>query len=284
MENDNNISVSIIIPVYNVERYLRKCLDSVVNQTLRDIEIILVNDASPDNSLSICKEYQSKDNHIKIIDKKQNEGVDKARFSGINIARGKYVTFVDSDDWLANNQVLAEMYAKAEEYNADYVEIGMSRVLGNRIKIKRKKAIPVVGLIEQPELFEKYYVSFFGHNILPVNIWGKLYRRSVIENAKMLPSGITMGEDLVFNMKLFPHLKRIYIMSSHGYCYRYGGMTNRYNPKLLPDLKFLYRLKQDLIKKYNYDKAFNLTRYELKNVLCSDIKQRILYNLGGVMS
>ena len=88
------VQVSIIVPVYNVEKYLSKCLESLINQTLKDIEIICVNDGSTDNSLSILKEYANKDSRIKIIDK-QNEGVSVARNTGIEVATGEYLMFVD---------------------------------------------------------------------------------------------------------------------------------------------------------------------------------------------
>ena len=96
------VKVSIIVPVYNVEKYLSKCLESLINQTLKDIEIICVNDGSTDNSLSILKEYANKDSRIKIIDK-QNEGVSVARNTGIEVATGEYLIFVDSDDYLVEN-------------------------------------------------------------------------------------------------------------------------------------------------------------------------------------
>ncbi len=101
----NKIQVSVIIPVYNVEQYLRQCLDSVCNQTFKDIEIIIVNDCSPDNSLEIIKEYQRKDERIVLVDLKQNVGLGFARNEGMKVAKGKYITFVDSDDWIANNYV-----------------------------------------------------------------------------------------------------------------------------------------------------------------------------------
>src|SRR5690625_1641691 len=91
--------VSIIIPIYNVENYLEKCLNSVINQTLNEIEIILINDGSPDESLNICKIYQNKDKRIKIINQK-NHGVSHARNQGIKIATGQYIGFIDPDDWV----------------------------------------------------------------------------------------------------------------------------------------------------------------------------------------
>ncbi len=115
-----NISVSVIIPVYNVEKYLRQCLDSVVNQTFKDIEIIVINDCSPDNSLQIIKEYQQKDKRIVFVDLKQNIGIGLVRNEGLKIAKGKYVTFIDSDDWIANNYIEI-LYNTIEKYKYDVI-------------------------------------------------------------------------------------------------------------------------------------------------------------------
>lgn len=272
--------ISVIIPIYNTAKYLSQCIDSILNQTYKNIEIILVNDASPDNSLSICQSYCNKDERIILIDKKKNEGVDKARFSGLEVAKGKYVTFIDSDDWLENPEILSIMHQKAEETHVDYVEMGMQRVMDRHKWIKSKGISPVTGLIQTPALFDKYYISFFGYNILSVNMAGKLYRKSTLDKAHLAPSGICMGEDLVFNLQLFPHLKSIYILDTIGYNYRFGGMTTKYNKHLYPDLKYLYILKEKLIEQYQYYKAWDYIRIEMKNVLCSDIYQRIIFNVG----
>jgi len=110
----SNVKVSVIIPVYNVEKYLRECLESVINQTLTDIEIICINDGSKDNSLSILKEYAQKDERIKIIDKK-NEGVAVARNLGIKISKGEFVCFIDPDDYYPYNDILETLFNKAIE-------------------------------------------------------------------------------------------------------------------------------------------------------------------------
>ena len=115
----NDIAVSIIVPVYNAKEYLVKCLDSVVNQTLKNIEIIFVDDGSTDGSSEICKEYAAKDNRI-IYFKKENEGLAAARQDGIERASGEYVGFVDSDDWLELN-MYERMYTVAKENDADVV-------------------------------------------------------------------------------------------------------------------------------------------------------------------
>ena len=115
------IKVSIIIPVYNTEKYLKKCLESVCNQTLKDIEIICINDCSTDNSLEILKEYSAKDNRIKIIDFKENKGAAVARNTGIDEAQGEYLGFVDSDDFV-DLDFYEKLYNKAIETEADVVK------------------------------------------------------------------------------------------------------------------------------------------------------------------
>lgn len=271
--------ISVIIPVYNTAKFLSTCIKSVINQTFEDIEIILVNDASTDNSIHICNTFKGKDNRIVLIDKKQNEGVEKARYDGILVAKGNYICFVDSDDWLEKD-ALKKMYDKAIETDADYVEIGMQRVL-DRHKIIKRATYPIIkGLITQPQLFDLYYISFFGVNILSVNIWGKLYKSSILKKTP-LPIGLAMGEDLYFNLEIFPHLKAIYIDDYVGYNYRFGGMTTQYNKNLLPNLKVLYSIKLGKIEKYEYYKAADYIRIELKNILISDIKQKILFKYGS---
>lgn len=272
--------VSIIIPVYNTARFLPQCLNSVLKQTYTDLEVILVNDASKDKSLSICNRYANKDKRIRIVDKLYNEGVDKARFSGLTLAIGEYVMFIDSDDWLCDKDILRKMVDKAEGTGADYVQMGMQQVMDKHGWIKRTCINSIIGLISQPELFNKFYIAFFGTYILSVNIWGKLYRKSVLDIANLSPSGLAVGEDLLFNMKLFPYLNRIFIMEDCGYSYRFGGMTTKYNPHLFPDLKKLYLLREQLIEQYHYYKASDYNKIEIKNALWSDICQHIYYHVG----
>lgn len=271
--------ISVIIPIYNTANFLSSCIKSIINQTYQDLEIVLVNDASTDNSIHICNRFKEKDNRIILINKKQNEGVEKARYDGILAATGEYICFVDSDDWLEKD-ALKRMYDKAIETDADYVEVGMQRVLDRHKIIKKKANSTIKGLIMQPQLFDSYYISFFGINILSVNLCGKLYKNSILKEPTQ-PIGLAMGEDLYFNLEIFPHLQKIYIDDYIGYNYRFGGMTTRYNKNLLPNLKVLYGIKKRKIEEYKYDKASEYIRIELKNVLISDINQRILFNYSS---
>ena len=121
-----DVKISVVLPVYNVANYLRKCLDSLVNQTFKDFEVICVDDGSTDKSTKILEEYQKKDNRIKIL-QQQRGGAGAARNLGLGHAQGKYVQFLDSDDYFESN-LLEEMYTRAEKYDADLVVCSSKKV------------------------------------------------------------------------------------------------------------------------------------------------------------
>lgn len=129
--------VSIIVPIYNTSKYLKQCIDSVRQQSYTDWEMIIVNDASKDDSLSLCTRYAKKDTRIKIINNPQNEGVEKSRSFGYSAASGDYVLYIDSDDWLCDKDILKKIYNKAEEMRVDYVDMGMQRVMDRHGWIKK---------------------------------------------------------------------------------------------------------------------------------------------------
>lgn len=272
--------ISVIIPCYNSERTIKKCVSSVIKQTFKDFEIIIVNDCSTDKSTAIITNLQKQySERIILLNKTNNEGVDLARFDGLKQAKGDFITFLDADDWL-EPCTLEVMSAAMEEDAFDYVEVGMTRVFGKHGWIKKKTIPSIVGEIYQPELFDKYYISFFGVNILSVNMCGKLYRKSFLDAVPLKPSRLAMGEDLYFNLTLFPYLKKIKIIDFIGYNYCFGGMTTKYNPYLLPNLEKLYCIKRNLAETFHYEKAIPYLLIELKNVLLSDIKQQIQFHFA----
>ena len=130
--NNNESLVSIIVPVYNVEKYLRKCLDSIVNQTYKNIEVICVDDGSPDNSIDILREYRAKDDRVTII-RQKNKGLSGARNTGIKNATGKYIMFIDSDDWVELNMVEL-MTKKMDNKNLELAVCGTINHIGNEIQ------------------------------------------------------------------------------------------------------------------------------------------------------
>lgn len=272
--------ISIISPVYKTEKYLKQCIDSVLRQTYSNWELIMVSDASPDRSVEIIKTYQKKDPRIKLHVNSENMGLSHTRFEGLKIAQGEFIMHLDSDDWLHRN-ALKVMHEKMIQESADLVTGAITRVIDKfgLINIKMKNNYSLTHLtkaIELPELFEEYYISYFGSNKLLVNMCGKLYRKSVIDQANLSPTAMTMGEDLLYNMNLHPKLNKIAFVSDNVYYYRYGGLTNSSNPTFLEDIKCQYFIKKQNIDKYNYTKAIPFFKYELINCFYSHFENLVL--------
>ncbi len=274
--NINESQVSIIVTFYNVEKYIGHCIDTLIKQTYQCLEIILVNDASPDRSLEIALRYAEKDKRLKVINLTKNVGVDKARFKGLEVANGDYIMFVDSDDYLPLTAV-ETLLSEISHTHADVVEGNMVRVLDKYGLISKRNHRKRLELT-QPELFDEYYISFFGRNVLNVNLWGKIYRKDLFDKAGVEPTGMRMGEDLVTNMQLFPFIQKYVVIDDITYCYRWGGMTSRFNPWFYPNLKEQYFLKMRMIEKYAYSKAIRSTKVEMCNILHSNLIQMFRYH------
>lgn len=269
--------ISIIVTAYNVEDYIAQCIKSLIKQTYKNLEIILVNDGSPDNSLKICEMYALKDKRIKIVNLLVNQGLNKARFQGLNKSTGQFVIFVDSDDYISSDAVQV-LFNEAYSTGADIVEGNMYRVLDGWGLIKKKVNKKRLE-ISQPMLFDDYYISFFGVNKLGVNLCGKIYKRSLFDIANLHPNGFKMGEDLITNMQIFPYVQKYVVLDKCVYYYRYGGMTSKFNPTLYDDLKMQYKLKIEAIRKYDYNKALNSSKIEMCNILCSHLIQMFKYKI-----
>lgn len=192
-----NPLISVIIPVYNVERYLRRCLDSVVNQIYKNLEIILVDDGSPDRCPEICDEYAERDSRIKVIHKK-NGGQAEARNKGIDIARGEYITFVDADDYISSSYV-SSLYKSIKRFSVkfaicqmdcftDYKDVLQTDTSSSCCKISKKQAL-------------EYYCALGEKNSIPfLAACCKLYHRSLFETLRF-PVGC-IYEDSLLNYKL----------------------------------------------------------------------------------
>ena len=188
--NKKIIKVSVIIPVYNVEKYLRRCLDSVINQTLQELEIICVNDGSTDNSAKILEEYRRKDNRIIILNQ-ENLGQGIARNLGMKIAKGKYIGFVDSDDWIDLN-FFEKLYASAEKYKADAACAEILRPhKSGKISIKLR--------FEQEKVLTTCYEKYSVNNMPRQNyVWNKIYRKSELTRQKIFFKEGALFEDISF--------------------------------------------------------------------------------------
>ena len=200
--------ISVVIPIFNAEKYLCKCLDSVVAQTYKDLEIILVDDGSYDESGTICDEYAKIDSRIKVIHKK-NGGASSARNAGIKVASGQYITFADSDDWLAKD-MYGEMYNASITYDADTVVTGYFRVRGNQMRAH---------FFERDTVYtaEEALALLIQNDWMKNYSWNKLYKRSLYEGVSY-PEG-EIFEDIPVAYKLFEKSNRVVVLSACKYYY-----------------------------------------------------------------
>ena len=198
MKNDK---ISVIIPVYNVEKYLRKCIDSVINQTYHNLEIILIDDGSLDNCGSICDEYCVIDERIRVIHK-SNGGLSDARNAGLDIACGEYIGFVDSDDWID-----PEMF---EQLHKDLKSTGKDiSVCGYLREYEQNKLVRVVGNDTHENILlmtpQEAMNELLEDDIIRNHMWNKLYRAKIFENVRF-PLGRNF-EDVLIQYKLFEKAK-----------------------------------------------------------------------------
>ena len=260
---DSQPLVSIIVSLYNQEKYLGACLRSVCRQTYKNLEIIIVNDGSTDRSLQIANDLASRDQRVRIVNK-HNEGLSYARRDGLLAATGDFVSFLDSDDLMTHRSI--ELMMNAVKNNGVDLVIGMYDNLVGCITTHHKAdkccLFPCGRVVSQPELFDKYYVNFFSSTrLFPINAWGKLYRKGVLDKASretelFSPNIPFMGEDLYFNMKVFPYLDSAYRIDASVYKYRYGGGTFGFNTKF-PQIFFLFDKRLELLDKYNYTQGYD---------------------------
>ncbi len=173
--------ISIIVPIYNVEKYLEKCIQSILNQTFNDFELILVDDGSPDGCADICDKYQAVDTRVQVIHKK-NGGLSDARNAGLELARGDYIGFVDSDDFIAEN-MYELLYENIQNSHADIAICNYTRVDEQDNLIDKKDAyyIPDYRCYEQEEFVEEMVQEYGGYFVVTVN---KLYKKEIFENLR----------------------------------------------------------------------------------------------------
>ena len=266
--------VSIIIPVYNAEKTLRKTLASVGKQMFVDYEIILVNDGSKDNSGAICDAAAKKDNRVRVIHQ-PNQGPVAARRNGLTAACGEYICFCDADDEMPP-RALELLYAPCEQ--------GADIVTGVAVKLWRKVCVPVLGLascftvhggrmIGCEEFMRDLYCSWFGISNVPVSLWAKMFRREIITEAYATVADSDtsfFGDDLLVTLNAFPLAEKIYFLPETVYHYRFGGGTSSYKPKFLEDFLSLYRYKMKAAEPYDVPQDLRyLSDIELCNVAFS---------------
>lgn len=239
--------LSIIIPVYNVEKYLSKCLGSILEQPFKDLEVICVNDGSTDGSLDVLQKIKKNDDRVVIIDKK-NEGSGIARNIGLSTAQGEYVYFIDSDDWLEDD-VLAKIIAKADELQTDILVFGgLSYYNGkgqNGAYSKNKLPKKYFGKVVSAKDIKKDIFKF------PSTAWTKLYRRSFLIKNEIKFQNIRAGQDQLPFFHSMITANRIAILPENIYCYqknREGSVTSVKKKKSFSPIYVFYGIEEMLEK------------------------------------
>ena len=264
VENGGEL-ISIIVPIYNVEKYLRMCLDSIENQTYSNIEVLLINDGSPDSSGEICQEYVARDSRFRYFEK-ENGGLSDARNYGIERSNGKYLTFIDSDDWVEPTYI-EDMYQAALKNDSEIVvsNYTLFDVKENHYLIHvwddyYEETYEGEELINKLPLLERRDYSF-------VTSWGILFKKELFNNIKF-PKGKVI-EDSRTNYKLFARSLRSTYINKALYNYRIGreSISSQVNEKLLIDVL------ECLLER--------LAVYTIKGWNISDEKENILRNLNG---
>lgn len=261
---DREVKVSVIVPVYNVENYLARCLNSLINQTLHEIEIICINDGSSDNSLNILEEYSNKDARIRVVNQ-ENKGLSKSRNTGIDLATGEYISFVDSDDWVDEN-FLEVLYNAAKEHDADIAATDVAVVRSTAVK----DYIRFENVAIYTDTIQKYNICKCPEKC---NIWNKIYKLDKIRQHQLYFENIYY-EDVVWTPKVLYYLNTlITIPGTKYYYFRHGQSVIRKtkkNKKMQADLAYAHEVFDKFLADVNID----------KNLL--EIKQVKKYKLLGI--
>lgn len=277
-------TVYIIVPIYNAEKTLNKCIDSLLKQSYENISVLLIDDGSYDNSTEICDYYARLDKRINIIHKK-NEGVMKARLDGIKCVPNEgYTTFCDADDFLPTDAI-ENLYLLIKKYNAD-LSCGNLQKVSGKGKLRLPKNIPPI--LSKEKLFEDDSIkdilpSFFGITNFPGYMPTKMYRNSVLKQIFFDSPVFFFQEDIAFNLQYTMNCKRIAVMPNTVYFYRIGGGTSKYMPTFLDDCISLYKYKRKKIIENELPNYFlNLINIELKNEIYTWITMVYRFKYGEI--
>ena len=244
--------VSIIIPVYNAEKYLERCMDSLLNQTYKNIEIIAINDGSKDHSLDILKKYQKENKNVKVYTQ-ENIGISKTRNRGIKYATGDYIMFVDNDDFLDNDYIKTYIN-ELKERKYDVIIGGYRRVNTQNKTIKKVR------------LKNKEWCAY-----MIVAPWAKLYKREYIKEKKLEFLNSNIGEDIYFTLPAVSLSENIKIISYIGYNWFYNdeSVSNTIHKEIKKELQFEFLLNSlyKKVQKENLSKNTYIEYYFIKTII-----------------
>ncbi len=267
--------ISVIVPVYNVEKYLERCIKSILNQSFDNIELILVNDGSKDSSLEICNRYKDNDNRVTVIHK-ENAGVSSARNTGLDCCKGQYIGFVDSDDWI-DSDMYEVLFGAINEYDADIAMCSYREVDEYEDVVVSEYFVDSLHVFNRFEALKSLLLLNKNYSI-PIAPWNKLYKRELLDNIRFVEGKIY--EDIVFTAEVLfrvnkcvctNHIKYNYLVNRSG-----STITMGFNKKSITDELPMFEKRLKLLKEHQFDTLF---QYELNNfakaVIAYDIKARL---------
>nr|WP_240517589.1 glycosyltransferase [Bacillus pseudomycoides] len=268
--------ISVIVPIYNVEKWLARCIESVLKQPFVNIELVLVNDGPTDKCGEICEEYLEKDNRIKVI-YKENGGVSSARNAGIEAATGKYIVFIDPDDEVSENY-FTRLYGIAEDKKCDAVICGYKTVPNNNNIIPNFKLDTVMNgrdfVLSSPNVHSKNDLCF---------AWRYIYNLSIIKEKNIrFNEQVFIGEDVIFNLEFLLHSQRVCAISEVLYFYTINNpnslMRAPYKPNLENSLVLQYQMRRQLSQEFGllHDKQF---KKDMANYYINHIYRLLVNNL-----
>lgn len=255
-EKSDDIKVSIVIPVYKTDQYLRQCVDSLIAQTYKNLEIILVDDGSPDDCPELCDEYAMADSRIKVIHK-NNSGISSSRKTGIEASTGDYITVVDSDDWIEPDMVEESINMAVKSESDCVIFPYIKEYSGKSISCAQFNSDAIFDLTASEDIIHSRVVGMKSTQLVnPANldrfstVWGKLYRRSFAEKGRIVSERVVgTSEDTIFNLYALEGAKISYINKCF-YHYRKTNpqsITARYKPDLTEKWDVMYDIMREYI-------------------------------------
>ena len=254
--NEETPWLSVIIPIYNAEKYIDKCIKSILMQSFKSFELILVNDGSTDNTSAICKSYTHADKRVKYYEK-ENGGSFQSRLFGVEHASGMYITFCDSDDYYPNKRVFSTIYQTLNGNDLCAMQFGYKRVF-NHLTLTARDARQPLFINRESFIKNEYPIflcSFYENSHLTMNVWNKVYKRAMLAK---LPSSenadrIFWGDDLVFNLYALKNCMSMVVIPDILYVYRENaGGTAKFSENAMQDLNQIKKYQLQFLEQIEH--------------------------------
>lgn len=245
--------ISVIVPIYNVEKYVAKCIESIINQTYANLEIILVDDGSTDRSGKICEYYKKKDDRISVIHQ-SNKGVVSARSVGIEKSKGKYIGFVDGDDYI-DASMYEKLYLNIENKNVDMVHMGYFQDEHKEVLGVNSSLVVDFMIMSKSGFICDLICNNEAETWISPSIWSKLFRKNIIKKANdAIPQDLYYGEDLICLLNVIQNSSKIGIINDAAYHYvtRADSVMNKVNGNIIEREKKLHMSIQNFMNRYIY--------------------------------